>query len=252
MLRGDAEYSRIEALRQLDEFPENNGNTYMLFTAAIAGSAPLCIVLLQQVNVLAVRILFAIYAALTVLAAFANIASFFWRTWAGQIWELSPLRVLPPTGLARLLGRVPWRVWRLFDCYGAWNAAVANVMVSFWSFDTDPLRESYWVFCALHRGCQNIWGAWLWSLYQAVTIFNAASEPMHARGLFAAAFSGVAGTVSWLFITFVFVAVVTQTVEITKLQFKEMKEARASRLPTATAAEPRRDPRTMAATAANF
>ena len=253
MLRGDAEYKRLEAMKQFDKFPENNSNSYMLFTIAIAGSAPICILLAQQVNVLAVRILFAIYAALTWLAAFANIASFFWRTWAGQLAEVSPPRVLPDWWVVRFLGRVPSRIWRLFDCYFAWNFANANVIWTFWRFDTGAADfDTYFTFCdGLHRGCSNAWGAWVWSLYQSFSIFVAGTEPLHTRGLFAATFANVVTTITWMFITFVFVAVVAQSVEITKLQFKEWKESRTASLPTA---EPRPDPRTLAGpnTRANF
>jgi hypothetical protein len=228
MLSGEAAHA--DQMRQLDTFPENNGNTYMLFSIVIVGTAPLCVLFAQQVNVLAVRILFAVYAALTVLAAFANIASFFWRTWAGQMFEASPPRVVPRTRLVRLLGRVPWRIWRLFDCYFAWNFAAGNVIWTFWRFDTATAGyDTFFAFCSGHRGCTNAWGAWGWSVFQAFSIFWAGSEPLETFGLFAGAFATIVGTVTWLFITFVFVAVVTQTVEITKLQYREWREEHGPR-----------------------
>jgi len=190
---------------------DNNGNSYMFFTIVVLASSPLMILLDQQVNTLATHIVFTIYAILQlILLPGVNILSFFWRSWVAQRIELS---VTVPMGFGRPLTDVPWRVWRLIDCFLSWNFAAGNVLLCFWIWDDAPDKDTYFLFCDHHSGCQNIWGAWVWCYTNALQIWTAATTDLHVRGLLATNLIAFLTSVSWWILVFVILSVLGERVE---------------------------------------
>lgn len=146
---------------------ENNGSSYLLFTACTVALGAINVLIDQQAHTQGSRIWFAIAAAVIYVVNLVGIIFLFWREWVSQMIEISVVNWEP-----RAFGcRIPWRLYRIIDHYLALNLAFSLIFMTFWVWDPSPAKDTYFAFPA-GLDATNHWAVWLSFVGTSFSIYN--------------------------------------------------------------------------------
>ena len=187
---------------------ENNGNSYMLFTAWIVTWACVFTAIDQAANSKATHIIFTINAVFSSLLAIANAVALYWRRWVGQAIEISPN--VPPI---KPFSLIPWRHFRILDVFLGWNFAASQLILVFWVWDHSPNKIMSFSFC-LRKGCHNIWGAWASAINQSFQLFVTSSTDLEPISVGAVTFTWIYVACSFIVVLFILATVIDEGKDI--------------------------------------